>query len=69
MHLPLLLKKGDSGGPLVQKGSDTTGANDVLMGIVSWGVGCADESFPGGTSCALILVFLSPSVCPSMLRD
>lgn len=43
------VKKGDSGGPLIQKGSDATGADDILVGIVSWGLGCADESFPGGT--------------------
>uniref|UniRef100_A0A1A9WYW7 Peptidase S1 domain-containing protein n=1 Tax=Glossina brevipalpis TaxID=37001 RepID=A0A1A9WYW7_9MUSC len=30
---------GDSGGPLV--------ANDLLVGIVSWGKGCAKEKFPG----------------------
>lgn len=43
------VKKGDSGGPLIQRGGDSTGAEDLLMGIVSWGLGCADESFPGGT--------------------
>jgi len=33
--------QGDSGGPLYDK------ENDVLVGIVSWGYGCADEQFPG----------------------
>eukprot|EP01083_Nonionella_stella_P111039 325486_1 len=31
--------QGDSGGPLVD--------GDVLVGVVSWGIGCADPSFPG----------------------
>lgn len=39
--------QGDSGGPLVMKGNDSSGANDVQVGVVSWGVGCADSSFPG----------------------
>ena len=37
--------QGDSGGPLILKGSRP--ANDKLVGIVSWGFGCADPSFPG----------------------
>ncbi len=36
--------KGDSGGPLVLKRSQ---GEDVQMGVVSWGLGCADEDFPG----------------------
>jgi len=39
--------QGDSGGPLIKKGSDPSGADDVLVGIVSWGLGCADDVFPG----------------------
>ena len=31
----------DIGGPLYDK------ENDVLVGIVSWGYGCADDFFPG----------------------
>lgn len=33
--------QGDSGGPLYDA------QNNVLVGIVSWGVGCADPEFPG----------------------
>ena len=43
------IAQGDSGGPLIQKGEDSRGADDVLVGIVSWGLGCADDVFPGGT--------------------
>ena len=38
---------GDSGGPLLIKGNDPSGAEDVQIGIVSWGFGCADPMFPG----------------------
>ncbi len=35
--------QGDSGGPMTcpQDG------NDVLCGVVSWGIGCADPGYPG----------------------
>lgn len=36
--------QGDSGGPLIVKGSN---GNDLLVGLVSWGLGCANEAFPG----------------------
>ena len=36
---------GDSGGPLIVEGGGD--ADDVLVGIVSWGYRCADENFPG----------------------
>jgi len=43
--------QGDSGGPLVSKaaGSNgvTAGQNYELIGVVSWGAGCADKDFPG----------------------
>ena len=37
--------QGDSGGPLILKGKN--GKTDVQVGLVSWGVGCADAQFPG----------------------
>jgi len=37
--------QGDSGGPLVVKGANAS--QDVQVGVVSWGIGCASEHFPG----------------------
>ena len=37
--------QGDSGGPLIIPGG--TPLNDILVGIVSWGYGCAIPAFPG----------------------
>jgi len=39
--------QGDSGGPLVIKGKDVHGSDDVQVGVVSWGAGCAHPDFPG----------------------
>ena len=38
---------GDSGGPLLIKGDDPSGADDVEVGVVSWGYKCAIEGYPG----------------------
>ena len=37
--------QGDSGGPLIDKGSDAN--SDVLVGVVSWGYGCASATHAG----------------------
>ena len=37
--------QGDSGGPLIIKGDDAD--EDVQVGVVSWGLGCAMQTFPG----------------------
>ena len=37
---------GDSGSPLILKGDSIT--DDSLVGLVSWGRGCADPDYPGG---------------------
>ena len=37
--------KGDSGGPMIRPGETVT--DDVQIGIISWGLGCALDSFPG----------------------
>ena len=42
--------QGDSGGPLMVKytgDGDDPHLRDVLVGVVSWGWGCADPNFPG----------------------
>jgi hypothetical protein len=35
--------QGDSGGPIIKK----NGGGDVQVGVVSWGIGCALDEFPG----------------------
>ena len=39
--------QGDSGGPLVLGLDDAHGGEYMLVGVVSWGIGCADPNFPG----------------------
>lgn len=39
--------QGDSGGPLVQTTTNGSTEEDVQVGVVSWGLGCALGSFPG----------------------
>jgi trypsin len=37
--------QGDSGGPLFIKGENST--EDIQVGVVSWGIGCAEPEYPG----------------------
>ena len=39
--------QGDSGGPLVIPGNSSNGSSDTQVGVVSWGIGCAEKEFPG----------------------
>mmetsp|Transcript_30119 Transcript_30119/g.45445 ORF Transcript_30119/g.45445 Transcript_30119/m.45445 type:complete len:445 (-) Transcript_30119:239-1573(-) len=40
--------QGDSGGPLIVHAyGDDDPSNDVQVGVVSWGTGCADPNYPG----------------------
>ena len=43
--------QGDSGGPIIVRASPSSSADpydgDVLVGVVSWGVGCGRPNFPG----------------------
>jgi len=73
-HLPFSKNSaGDSGGPLIIKGNSPT--EDVLVGTVAWGIGCADARYPGvysRTSAFIAWIFdqvcqLSPGDAPAYM--
>jgi len=39
--------QGDSGGPFIKKGSASDGSLDIVLGVVSWGIGCGNVNAPG----------------------
>lgn len=39
--------QGDSGGPLFRQPAENSGQSLTLVGITSWGIGCAEEGNPG----------------------
>jgi secreted trypsin-like serine protease len=39
--------QGDSGSPMIVAGTSETGEGDIQVGVVSWGIGCVSETFPG----------------------
>ncbi|OEU11547.1 trypsin-like serine protease, partial [Fragilariopsis cylindrus CCMP1102] len=52
---------GDSGGPNYV--TDSTTSNKIQLGVVSWGIGCAQEGYPGVyTSVAYHYEFIRTSV-------
>ncbi|KAJ8709008.1 hypothetical protein PYW07_008834 [Mythimna separata] len=48
--------QGDSGGPLYS-------TNDILVGVVSWGRGCADPFYPGGESSNETIYTIDNALC------
>jgi trypsin len=54
---------GDSGGPYLLLGNDNDPAQDVQIGIVSWGVGCANQAFPSVASRTSATTFIRQATC------
>lgn len=61
---------GDSGGPLILSSNDSvndhshSGTSDILVGIISWGFGCASPDYPGVyTRVSVIHSWILETVC------
>lgn len=62
LHLFILISLGDSGGP--NYFTDPVSSKRTQLGVVSWGIGCAEEGFPGVyTSVAYHYDFIRTVVC------
>jgi trypsin len=59
--------QGDSGGPLILKGANP--ASDLLVGVVSWGWGCACPDYPGVYSDVRRATSWLSSVVPLMASE
>lgn len=55
----------DSGGPIIMPGTPRAGsAGDVVVGLVSWGVGCADPVFPAvNARVSAVSAWIDETVC------
>jgi secreted trypsin-like serine protease len=59
--------QGDSGGPVVMKDSSWTGP-DILLGVISWAIGCAEANRPdvyGRVTSALAWISSTPEIFPT----
>jgi trypsin len=55
--------QGDSGGPLIAQG--TNKRTHLLVGVVSWGEGCADPKYPGIYGrVSYVLDWIKSTACP-----
>eukprot|EP00978_Attheya_sp_CCMP212_P033745 scaffold137752_cov65-Attheya_sp.AAC.2 len=56
--------QGDSGGPLVIIPNGSTAKNHILVGVTSWGVGCAHDILPGVYArVSYVLEWIKGTIC------
>eukprot|EP00978_Attheya_sp_CCMP212_P010482 scaffold25386_cov52-Attheya_sp.AAC.3 len=62
--------QGDSGGPLVIIPNGSTAKNHILVGVTSWGVGCADLVLPGVYArVSYVLEWIKETICQQDLSS